>query len=71
MRVMPTVEFGCRLGIALASFRSDQHAFLKMGLEDALQRNEKRCAIVTMPICVASRHDLGVLYLHLYLRIPR
>ena len=60
MGVMPTVEFSYRLGITLASVRLDQHAFLKVSLEDALQRHEKRRAIVTVPICVASRHNLGV-----------
>ena len=71
MRIMPAVEFGDRLGIAFAGLGLDQHAFLEMRLELALQRHEKRRAVVAMPIGEAARHDLGVVDLHLDLRVAR
>src|SRR4249920_895158 len=42
-----------------------------MRLEETLQRHEKRRAIVTVPIGVASWHNLGIIDLYLHLRIPR
>src|SRR5512136_2407247 len=71
MWVMPAVEFGNRLGIALAGLRLDQNAFLKMRLEQALECHEKRRAVMAMPICVASWHNLSIVNLHLHLRIAR
>ena len=71
MRVMPTVKFGDRFGIAFSGFGPDQNAFLEMCLELALQRDEERSAIVTMPIGEAARHDLGVVDLNLHLRVAR
>src|SRR5271170_4939123 len=71
MRVMPTVKFGDRFGIAFSGFGLDQHTLLEMCLELALQRDEKRGAIVTVPIGEAAWYDLGVVDLNLHLRVAR
>jgi len=67
MRVMPTVKFGDRFGIAFSGFGLDQHTLLEMCLELALQRDEERGAIVTVPIGEAAWYDLGVVDLNLHL----
>src|SRR5215467_8831992 len=69
MRIMPPVEFCYWFRIALTRFRPHQDAFLKMSLEQALERHEKRCTIVTMPIGVAAWHNLRVVDLHFHLGI--
>jgi len=71
MRVVPAVEFGDRLGIAFAGLCLDQDALLKMRFKKALQRYKKSRAIVTVPVCIAARHNLSVVYLNLHLRIAR
>src|SRR5271156_5066991 len=69
MRIMPTVKFGDRFGIAF--FGIDQYTLLEMCLELALQRDEERGAIVTVPIGEAAWYDLGVVDLNLHLRVAR
>jgi len=69
MWIVAAVEFGNGLGIALTGLRLDQNAFLKMRLEQPLQCHEKRRAIVTMPIGIATRHNLRVIDLHFHLRV--
>src|SRR5271156_183783 len=71
MRVMPTVKFGDRFGIAFSGFGLDQRTLLEMCLELALQRDEERGAIVTVPIGEAAWYDLGVVDLNLHLRVAR
>src|SRR4029450_6584683 len=71
MRVVSAVKFGNRLGIALAGLRFHQHAFLKMSLEDSLPGDKEGGAIVAVPVCVASWHDLGIVNLHLDLGVSR
>ena len=68
---MPTVKFGDRFGIAFSGFGLDQHTLLEMCLELALQRDEERSAIVTVPIGEAAWCDLGVVDLNLHLRVAR
>jgi len=69
MWIVPPVEFGNRLGIALTSLRLYQNPFLKMRLEQPLQRHEKRRAIMTVPIGIATGHNLRVIDLHFHLRV--
>src|SRR5215470_12504934 len=71
MGIVAPVEFGNWLGIALAGLRPYQNAFLKVRLEQALERNEKSRAIVAMPVGIAARHNLGVIDLHFHLRVAR
>src|SRR5262245_39522006 len=70
VRIMPAMELGDRFGIALAGLCLHQNAFLKVGFEKTLQGNEKRGAVVTMPVREASRHNFRVVDLYLHLRIP-
>jgi len=65
------MEFGDRFGIAFAGLGLDQHAFLKVGLEQPLQRHEERRAVVAMPVGIAARHDLGIVDLHFNFGIAR
>src|SRR5262249_21294641 len=69
VRIMPAVELGNWLGVALAGFRLHQYAFLEVGLEKTLQGDEKRRAVMTMPVRIASRHNFRVVDLYLHLGI--
>ena len=69
MRIVPAMHLGDRLGINIAGLGLDQHAFLKVRFENALQRNEEGRAVVAMPVGVAAGNDLGVVDLYLDLRI--
>src|SRR5262249_33305090 len=69
VRIMPAVELGNWLRVALASFRLHQYAFLEVRLEKTLQGDEKRRAVMTMPVRIASWHNFRVVDLHLHLRI--
>ena len=71
MRIVPTMKFGDRLGIAFASFRLHQDTFLEMRFEHALQCHEKCRAVVAMPVGVPAGHDLGIVDLHFDLRVTR
>ena len=71
MRIMSAVKFSYGLGIAFAGLRLDQYAFLEMRFEEALQSYEKCCAIMAMPVGIAARHNLSIVYLYLHLRIAR
>ena len=69
MRIMPAVELGNWLRVAFAGFRIHQYAFLEVRLEKTLQGDEKRRAVMTMPVRIASWHNLRVVDLRLHLRI--
>ena len=71
MRIVPTMKFGDRLGITVASFRLHQNALLEMSFEQSLQRYEKCRAVVAMPVGVSAGHDFGIVDLYLYLRVAR
>src|SRR5436309_15836611 len=70
MRIVPAMELRDRLRIDIAGPGLHQYALFEMRLELALQRDEERRAVVTMPVGVAARHDLGVVDLHFDLRVP-
>src|SRR5581483_1454327 len=69
MRIVSAVKFRNRLGIAVAGFRLHQNTFLKMGLEETLECDEKRGAVVTVPVGVSVRHNFGIINLDFHLRI--
>jgi hypothetical protein len=50
VRIMTAMHLADRLRIDIASFGADQHAFLKVGLERALQRQKERRATMAMKI---------------------
>src|SRR5262245_1510617 len=71
MGIVTAMELADRFGVHVASFGLHQNPFLKLGLEDALQRDEEGRAVVAMPVGVSSRRDFGVVDLNLRLRILR
>ena len=71
MRVVSAMEFRDRLGIDVAGLGLHQHAILEMCFELPLQRDEKRRAVVAMPVGEATRHDLGIVDLHFDVRVLR
>jgi hypothetical protein len=50
VRVVAAVEFADRLGIDVAGFRANEHAFLEVRLELPLQHDEERRAVVAVVI---------------------
>ena len=71
MRVMAAMESGDRFGITFTGLGLDQHALLEMRLEYSLQRDEEGGAVVAVPVGEAAGHDLGIVDLHLHLRVAR
>src|SRR5262245_2822064 len=71
MGIVTAMELADRLGVHISSLGLHQNAFFELGLEDALQRDEERRAVVAMPVGVAARSDLGVVDLNLCLRVLR
>src|SRR5262245_813126 len=69
MRVMPAVKFGDRFGVAFPGLGLHQHALLEMRFELTLQRDEERRSVVAVPVGEAAGYDLGVVDLHLHLRV--
>ena len=60
MRIVTAMKLGDRLRVHVAGLGLDQHAFLEVSLEDALQRDEEGRAIVAVPVGVSARRDFRV-----------
>src|SRR4029450_8020073 len=71
MGIVTAIELADRLGGYVGGFGLHQNAFLELGLEDALQRDEEGGAVVAMPVGVPAWRDFGVVDLSLRLRILR
>ena len=69
--IVTAVELGDRLRIDVTGLGLDQNAFLEFRFEDALQGDEERRTVVTVPVRIGARRDLGVVDLDLDLRILR
>src|SRR4029078_5759933 len=71
MRVVAAVKFPNRLGIDVARLRLDQRALLEVCLEQTLRADEECRAVVTVPIGVTARYNLGAEDPDLGFRIQR